>query len=84
MSRHSAALERVAAVRENTSDRMLELEHKGKILVIRRGDSGLVLSNPHTHSAVEFYPTRGTIVRSGVKQFRRGLDHALKLIGVRP
>ena len=43
----------------------------------------VTLTNPDTKKSVEFYPTRGTIVRDRVREGRVGIDAALKLIGVR-
>ena len=63
-------------------DRIAALERAGKLVVSGQSDLHLRLSNPETLCAVQYYPTKGTIVRVNVKQLRRGLDEALKLIGV--
>jgi hypothetical protein len=65
------------------AERLHALEHSGKLVVTTHSKSHVSLINPSTLQSVEFYPTKGTIVRRNVKQFRRGLDAALKLIGVR-
>ena len=83
MSRGRAAREREAATEERTVDRINSLETQGKILVERLGAQKVILVNPQTRGRIAFWPTRGTIVRFGVKQVRHGLDAALKLIGVR-
>lgn len=70
-------------LRDSPLERIDALESVGKIVVIRHPNHHLILTNPRTRSTVEFFPTRGTIVRDSVKQFRRGLDAALRLIGVR-
>jgi hypothetical protein len=64
-------------------DRIMTLASAGKLNVVRRTPYHVILSNPLTGNRVEFFPTRGTIVRDNVTQVRRGLDQALKLIGVR-
>ena len=83
MSRGRAAREREAATEEHTVERINSLETQGKILVERLGSQKVSLVNPQTQGRIAFWPTRGTIVRFGVKQVRHGLDAALKLIGVR-
>lgn len=70
-------------MRETDLERLGELEHSGKVVVTRHNDDHLRLANPTTRQAVQFYPARGTIVRANVRQVRRGLDAALKLIGVK-
>lgn len=79
-----AVRERERAVEERTIDRINSLETQGKLLVTRLGGQKVILINPETSAWIGFWPTRGTIVRGGVKQSRHGLDAALKLIGVRP
>ncbi len=66
-----------------TQDRIEALERTGKLVVTRHNEQHVRLVNPATQQTVEFYPTKGTIVRSNVRQVRRGLDAALRLIGVR-
>lgn len=78
-----ANLERAIAAEEHTIERINSLETQGKILVERLGAQKVILVNPETHGQVGFWPTRGTIMRNGVKQVRHGLDAALKLIGVK-
>ena len=75
--------EREIAAEEHTIDRINSLETQGKLLVTRLGAQKVILVNPETHGQIAFWPTRGTIMRGGVRQVRHGLDVALRLIGVR-
>lgn len=68
---------------EEETERIVALESLGRIVVTKRAEFHILLTNPETRCSVEYYPTRGTIVRNNVKQFRQGLDAALRLIGVR-
>lgn len=79
-------VEQELSIRENYIGRIVELERSGKVLVKWHPNyKSVLLTNPRTpRSHVEFFPTRGTVMRNHVKQFRRGLDHALKLIGIQP
>jgi hypothetical protein len=67
---------------DRATQRIVALEKIRKLVAIWRTDYQVTLWNPDRTKLVDFYPTRGTIVRDNLRQTRRGLDAALKLIGV--
>lgn len=80
---HEEMRERSKRAGAKATDRIDALARDKKLVAVWHTAFHVTLSHPDTRSAVDFYPTRGTIVRLMVRQHRRGLDAALKLIGVR-
>lgn len=58
------------------------LQNSQRLLATWHTEHHVTLTNPATGRSVEFYPTRGTIVRDQIRQTGIGIDAALKLLGV--
>ena len=68
--------------RLKATDRIRDLEAQGKVTVNWHGIYQVTLFHPITTRAVEFFPSRGTIVLNNQRHPKKGLDTALKLIDV--
>jgi hypothetical protein len=82
-SYHDEMRKRSVRAGNKATERIDSLVLAGKLTAKWHTEWHVILKNPATGSSIEFFPTRGTIVRAGLRQDRRGLDVALKLIGVR-
>lgn len=80
---HEEMRKRSVRAGKKAAARINALVSAGKIKATWHTEYHVALSNPVSGALVEFYPTRGTIVRDQVRQEQLGLDVALKLIGVR-
>jgi hypothetical protein len=79
---HDEMRKRSVCAGDKATLRITTLVSAGKLTAKWHTDYHVILANPVTRTSVEFFPTRGTIVRDNLRQHRRGLDVALKLIGV--
>lgn len=82
-SYHDEMRKRSERAGDKATSRIASLVSEGKLAAKWHTEWHVILKNPATGSSVEFFPTRGTIVRAGLRQDRRGLDVALKMLGVR-
>jgi hypothetical protein len=80
---HDEMRDRSVRAGNKAAQRIDALVLSGKLTAKWHTEYHVILAHPVTRNSVEFFPTRGTIVRAGVRQARCGLDVALKLIEVR-